>query len=62
MCRRVLLTQTLVDKYTTDSDFSLTQLRNAVDDADTIDDEIAPVAWGECYDYRKINNGAIIIW
>ncbi|QLD89153.1 hypothetical protein HWV07_08955 [Natronomonas salina] len=60
-CRRVLLTKPLVDKYTTDPDFSLAQLRNAVDVLDTIDDEIAPVAWGECYDYRKINNGAVII-
>ncbi|AQL44680.1 hypothetical protein BV210_18145 (plasmid) [Halorientalis sp. IM1011] len=60
-CRRVLLTDTLVDQYATDPAFSLSQLRDAVVAADDIDDEIAPVAWGECRDYSQTDDAAIVV-
>ncbi|ESP89709.1 hypothetical protein [Candidatus Halobonum tyrrellensis] len=43
-CRRVLLTDELVDRFATDAGFSLAVLREAVFEADDIDDAIAPVA------------------
>jgi hypothetical protein len=60
-CRRVLLTDELVDRFATDASFTLADLREAVFAADDIDDEIAPVAWGECTNYSQTNNAAIIV-
>ncbi|WP_277555291.1 hypothetical protein [Halobaculum limi] len=59
-CRRVLLTDALVDRYATDAGFSLADLRRAVEDADDIDDEVAPVAWGEPEDYSRTANAAVV--
>ena len=60
-CRRVLLTDELVDRYATDPGFSLANLRAAVFEAHDIDDEIAPVAWGECQDYSRTDDAAIVV-
>jgi hypothetical protein len=60
-CRRVALTDALVDRYVTDAGFSLSALREAVVDAHDIDDELAPVAWGECKDYSQTDNAAIVV-
>ncbi|MFD1572252.1 hypothetical protein [Halorubrum laminariae] len=60
-CRRVLLTDSLVDQYATEPEFSLSQLRDPVLAADDIDDEIAPVAWGECRDYSQTDDAAIVV-
>lgn len=60
-CRRVLLTDELVDRYATDAGFTLAALRDAVFQAHDIDDEIAPVAWGECTNYSRTNDAAIIV-
>ncbi len=60
-CRRVLLTDDLVDRYATDSEFSLSALRDAILAADDVDDEIAPVAWGECRDYSRTDDAAIVV-
>ncbi|MFB6188788.1 MAG: hypothetical protein ABEI57_02790 [Halapricum sp.] len=60
-CRRVLLTEQLVDRYATDPSFDLDDLRSAVEAADDIDDEIAPVAWGECRDYSQTDDAAIVV-
>jgi hypothetical protein len=60
-CRRVALTDALVDRYETDTGFSLADLREAVFDAHDIDDEIAPVVWGECKDYSQTDNAAIVV-
>ena len=37
------------------------QAREAVFDAHDIDDEIAPVVWGECKDYSQTDNAAIVV-
>ena len=60
-CRRILLTDHLVDRYATDAGFDLAALREAVFDTHDIDDEIAPVAWGECKDYSRTDDAAIVV-
>lgn len=60
-CRRVLLTDELVDRYATDAGFALADLRDAVEAADDIDDDVAPVAWGECKDYSRTDDAAIVV-
>ncbi|MFC7096650.1 hypothetical protein [Halobaculum marinum] len=59
-CRRVLLTDDLVDRFATDAGFGLADLRRAVEDADDIDDEVAPVAWGDAEDYSRTSNAALV--
>lgn len=59
-CRCVALTDALVDRFATDSGFTLDNLRDAVEKADDIDDEIAPVAWGEAKDYSRTDNAAVV--
>ncbi|WP_267643632.1 hypothetical protein [Haloarchaeobius amylolyticus] len=59
-CRRVALTTELVDRYASDPGFDVGSLRDAVTDADDIDDEVAPVAWGECKDYSNATNAAVV--
>ncbi|WP_152041172.1 hypothetical protein [Salinigranum salinum] len=59
-CRRVLLTDELVERYVADADFGVLELREAVETADDVDDEIAPVAWGECEDYSRTSNAAMV--
>lgn len=60
-CRRIALTDQLVDQYATDAGFGIADLRDAVEAADDIDDEIAPVVWGECKDYSQTDNAAIVV-
>jgi hypothetical protein len=60
-CRRVLLTDELVDRFATDAGFSLADLREAVFETDDIDDAIAPVAWGECQDYSRTDDAAMVM-
>jgi hypothetical protein len=59
-CRRIALTQDLADRYATEDGFDLRALRNAVTRQDDIDDEIAPVDWGECKNYSRRTNAAIV--
>lgn len=59
-CRRVALTDEFVDRCATDAGYGVTALRDAIEAADDIDDEIAPVAWGECRDYSRTDNAAIV--
>jgi hypothetical protein len=59
-CRRVLLTDELVERYVANPDFGVREFREAVETADDIDDEIAPVAWGECEDYSRTSNAAMV--
>jgi hypothetical protein len=59
-CRRVLLTDERVERYVADPDFGVLELREAVETADDIDDEIPPVAWGEYEDDSRTSNAAIV--
>jgi len=59
-CKRIALTDDLVDSYATDPGFTLQALRDAIEDGDDIDDDIAPVAWGEAKNYARTNNAAVV--
>jgi hypothetical protein len=59
-CRRVLCTDELVERYVADPDFGVLELREAVEAADDIDDETAPVAWRECEDYSRTSSAAMV--
>lgn len=50
-----------MDRYATDPGSSLADLRDAVAAAVDIDDAIAPVAWGECKDYSRTDDAALIV-
>ncbi|MFC4357577.1 hypothetical protein ACFO0N_06385 [Halobium salinum] len=59
-CRRVAVTPELADRFVSDTGLGVDALREAMLDADDIDDEIAPVAWGECRDYSSRTNAAVV--
>jgi len=59
-CRRVLLTDELVDRYATDAAFDVAALREATEAEDDIDDEVAPVVWGEPRDYSQTDGAAVV--
>ena len=59
-CRRVAVTPDLADEFVSDAGFGVGELRDAMVDADDIDDEIAPVAWGESKNYSSTANAAIV--
>lgn len=60
-CRRIALTDALVDRYATDPGVGVDELKAATLDAHDIDDEIAPVAWGECRNYSQTDDAAIVV-
>ena len=59
-CRRVAVTPELADRFVSDAGFGVDALREAMTDAHDIDDEVAPVAWGECKDYST-NSGMAVV-
>ena len=59
-CRRVAVTPDLAERYATDAGFTLDDLKTTMFDRHDIDDDIAPVAWGECKDYSKTRNAAVV--
>jgi hypothetical protein len=59
-CRRVAVTPDLAEAFISDAGFGVGELRDAVLDADDIDDEIAPVVWGESKNYSSTANAAIV--
>lgn len=59
-CRRVAVTPDLADRFVSDAGFGVTELRDAMLEADDIDDDIAPVAWGESKNYSQTRNAAIV--
>lgn len=59
-CRRVVLTPALAERFVSETDFDVAALREATFDAHDIDDEVAPVVWGECTDYSRRTNAAIV--
>lgn len=59
-CRRVALTDELVERFVTDAGFDTADLRDALLSMHDIDDDVAPVAWGECKDYSDTANAAVV--
>ena len=59
-CRRVAVTPDLADQFVSDAGFGVEELQDVMLDADDIDDEIAPVAWGESKNYSQTRDAAIV--
>ena len=59
-CRRVAVTPDLADRFVSNAGFGVDKLRDAMLAADDIDDDIAPVAWGESKNYSRTRNAAIV--
>ena len=59
-CRRVAVTPDLVTRFVSNAGFGVDELRDAMLEADDIDDDIAPVAWGESKNYSQTRNAAIV--
>jgi len=59
-CRRVATLPAYVDQLVTDSAFDGAVLRERLLAEHDIDDDIAPVAWGECKNYTNTNNAAVV--
>jgi hypothetical protein len=58
-CRRVAVTTDVAKRYAR-GERDVAELRRVVEDENDIDDEIAPVAWGECKDYVQRNDAAVV--
>ncbi|MFC7142184.1 hypothetical protein ACFQMA_20395 [Halosimplex aquaticum] len=59
-CRRIAVTPALADRLVTETGFDAAAFKSAMLEADDIDDHIAPVAWGECVDYSRNNDAAVV--
>ena len=59
-CRRVAVTPDLADQFVADAGFGVGELQDVILDANDIDDEIAPLAWGESKNYSSTSNAAIV--
>lgn len=59
-CRRIAVTPELAERVDEEVGFDADALREAVVAADDIDDEVAPVGWGEPHDYSDRVNAAVI--
>ncbi|WP_459194874.1 hypothetical protein [Halosimplex sp. J119] len=59
-CRRIAVTPELADRLVTETGFDAAAFKSAMLEADDIDDLIAPVAWGECVDYSRNDDAAVV--
>jgi hypothetical protein len=59
-CRRVAVSTDLADRFSSEAGFGVADLRDEMERRHDIDDEIAPVAWGECKDYSQ-NGGMAMV-
>jgi hypothetical protein len=59
-CRRIAVTTEPANRFVSDPGFDVQALREAMTDGHDIDDEVAPVAWGECKDYSQ-NSGMAVV-
>ena len=59
-CRRVAVPPELADRFVSEPGYDTADLKAAMLEGHDIDDEIAPVAWGECKDYSR-NAGMAVV-
>jgi len=59
-CRRVAVPPEHADRLVTEPGWGVADLREALLSGHDIDDAIAPVAWGECVDYSRRNDAAVV--
>lgn len=59
-CRRIAVTRELADRLVAETGFDARAFKSAMLEADDIDDHVAPVAWGECVDYSRNDDAAVV--
>jgi hypothetical protein len=59
-CRRIATTPELAERLVEENGFGPADFRTLMLDEHDIDDDVAPVAWGECKDYSDRQNAAIV--
>jgi hypothetical protein len=59
-CRRMAVTEDIADRLVGEAGFDATAFKQTMLEADDIDDHVAPVAWGECVDYSRRQNAAVV--
>jgi hypothetical protein len=59
-CRRVATPPAYAEELGTETMFDGDALRERLLTEHDIDDDVAPVAWGECKDYTNTNNAAVV--
>jgi len=59
-CRRIAVTPDLADRLVTETGWGVGEFKSAMLSADDIDDQVAPVAWGECVDYSRSGDAAVV--
>lgn len=59
-CRRIAVTPEIATRLREEPGVGVEAFREQMLAADDIDDEIAPVAWGECLDYSQQTNAAVV--
>jgi hypothetical protein len=59
-CRRIAVTPEFADRLVGETGWGTSQFREAMLDAHDIDDAIAPVAWGDCVDYSRYDDTAVV--
>ncbi|PSQ21531.1 hypothetical protein BRD06_11155 [Halobacteriales archaeon QS_9_67_15] len=59
-CRRTAVTPAFADRLVTETGWGVGEFKSAMLSADDIDDQIAPVAWGECVDYSRSGDAAVV--
>jgi hypothetical protein len=59
-CRRIAATPEVAERVATETGFGVADFRTLMLDEHDIDDDVAPVAWGECKNYSDRQNGAVV--
>lgn len=59
-CRRIAVTPELAERLVTETGWGPDEFKSAMLSADDIDDHVAPVAWGECVDYSRNDEAAMV--
>jgi len=57
-CRRMAVSQRIADRVVTEAGWRVDDFQRAMLEGHDIDDEVAPVAWGQCVDYDRGASGA----
>ena len=52
-CRRMSVSRDIADRVVTEVGWRVADFKSAMIDGHDVDDEVAPVAWGQCTDYTQ---------
>jgi hypothetical protein len=56
-CRRMAVSRAIADRLVTEAGWRVAEFEAAMLEGHDVDDEVAPVAWGQCADYREDDDG-----